>query len=240
MDNRAERGDYNYTRNYDRQHYGHNRRPPYWLRNYGLRRPGDLSWGFRLQKVVGPTVLTTHLISTRMLPATTRTHLQVVEDPIADLIIGNHGNVSDRPLKEWLNHSNNDNDRKEQPRYANAVTRGDIRADTAIASVQNKEEPKTELNCLDYNAFRKEVEEDSSLVSIKAKADGRGPYYMDTGLVYKKVKGKRVLVVPTSLRKTVLYHCHDSVSAGHLGINATKKRIFKKFSWPDITADIKS
>ncbi|GFO14298.1 hypothetical protein PoB_004080300 [Plakobranchus ocellatus] len=79
----------------------------------------------------------------------------VVEDPIADLIIENHGKISDRPLKEWLNDSNNDNDRKEQPRYANAVTRGDIRADTAIASVQNKGEPKTELNCLDYNAFRK-------------------------------------------------------------------------------------
>ncbi|GFO02232.1 hypothetical protein PoB_002873700 [Plakobranchus ocellatus] len=39
----------------------------------------------------------------------------VVEDPIADLIIGNHGKISDRPLKEWLNDSNKDNDRKEQP-----------------------------------------------------------------------------------------------------------------------------
>ncbi|GFN94428.1 hypothetical protein PoB_002093400 [Plakobranchus ocellatus] len=45
MENRAERGDYNYTRNYDRQHYGHNRRPPYWSSNYGPRRSCELSWG---------------------------------------------------------------------------------------------------------------------------------------------------------------------------------------------------
>ncbi|GFO03176.1 reverse transcriptase [Plakobranchus ocellatus] len=49
----------------------------------------------------------------------------VVEDPIAHLIIGNHGKVSGSPLKEWLHDSNSNNDRKEQPRYANAVTRTD-------------------------------------------------------------------------------------------------------------------
>ncbi|GFO10093.1 hypothetical protein PoB_003659800 [Plakobranchus ocellatus] len=49
----------------------------------------------------------------------------VVEDPIADLIIGNNGKISDSPLKKWLNDSKSDDDGKEQPRYANAVTRGD-------------------------------------------------------------------------------------------------------------------
>ncbi|GFO41192.1 hypothetical protein PoB_006769700 [Plakobranchus ocellatus] len=93
---------------------------------------------------------------------------------MADLFIGNHGNVSDRPLKEWLNDSNND-DRKEQPRYANAITRIDSRADTASTSDQDQVKPKTELNCLDYNAFRKEVEEDRSLDSIRAKANRHGP-----------------------------------------------------------------
>ncbi|GFO19406.1 hypothetical protein PoB_004591100 [Plakobranchus ocellatus] len=109
----------------------------------------------------------------------------VVEDPIADLIIGNHGKVSGRPLKEWPNDSNTDNDRKEQPRYANAITRIDSRADTTSASDQDQDEPKTELNCLDYNPFRKEVEEDRFLDLFKAKANGHGPYYMKKGFIYK-------------------------------------------------------
>ncbi|GFO38118.1 hypothetical protein PoB_006462300 [Plakobranchus ocellatus] len=82
----------------------------------------------------------------------------VVDDPIADLIIGNCGDISDSPQKGWLNDSNSDNS-TEQHRHVNAVTRTDRRADTARASDQNKDEPKTELNCLDYNVFRKKGKE---------------------------------------------------------------------------------
>ncbi|GFN88145.1 reverse transcriptase [Plakobranchus ocellatus] len=42
----------------------------------------------------------------------------VVENPLADFIIGNRGMVSGSPLREWLNDSTTDNDSKEQPRYA--------------------------------------------------------------------------------------------------------------------------
>ncbi|GFN74398.1 hypothetical protein PoB_000090400 [Plakobranchus ocellatus] len=179
MDNRAERSDYHYTRNNDRQYYRGDAqyRPPYWSRNYAPRHiVKDLS----VSRIHAETPFITDVLEAL-----------VVEDPIVDLIIGNHGKVSDRPLKEWLNDSNNDNDRKGQPRYANAVTRTDSRTETASASVPSKDEPKTELNCLDYNAFRKEVEEDRSLDLSKANADGRGPHYMDKGLVYKKSKRQK-------------------------------------------------
>ncbi|GFO16504.1 integrase core domain protein [Plakobranchus ocellatus] len=81
----------------------------------------------------------------------------VVGDPIACLIVVNCGHISDSPLKEWLSDSNSDNDRKERHRHANAVSRAYSKADTAYVSDQNKDKPKTELNCLDYNVFRKGV-----------------------------------------------------------------------------------
>ncbi|GFO40218.1 reverse transcriptase [Plakobranchus ocellatus] len=209
MDNHAERDDYHYTRNNNRQYYRYNQRPPYWSCNYGPRRPGDLSQGNnasgfnRSSRFNDPSHIYTYAFCNNLYTATrlpimqakingiegsclhdsgnnvhaisqnkiaeshylpysaelrlfdgsvkdfpvTRIHTEtpfitgvlealVVEDPI-DLIIGYHGKVSDRPLKEWLNDSNNDNDRKEQPRYANAVTK-DSRADTASVSVQIK------------------------------------------------------------------------------------------------------
>ncbi|GFO04669.1 hypothetical protein PoB_003117400 [Plakobranchus ocellatus] len=43
-----------------------------------------------------------------------------VEDPIADLIIGNCGDISDSPLKVWLNDSNSGNS-TEQHRHVNRL-----------------------------------------------------------------------------------------------------------------------
>ncbi|GFO02233.1 hypothetical protein PoB_002873800 [Plakobranchus ocellatus] len=45
MDNRAECGDYHYARNNDRQYYRRHQRPPYWSRNYALKRTGILCLG---------------------------------------------------------------------------------------------------------------------------------------------------------------------------------------------------
>ncbi|GFO36843.1 Zinc finger protein [Plakobranchus ocellatus] len=40
------------------------------------------------------------------------------------------------------------------------------------------------------------------------------------------------------MRQEVLQACHDSPIAGHLGINATKKRVCSRFSWPGIIRDV--
>ncbi|GFO24424.1 hypothetical protein PoB_005092900 [Plakobranchus ocellatus] len=82
----------------------------------------------------------------------------MVEDPIADLIVGNCGHISDNRLMQWVNDSNSDFiNSKEQHSKAKAVTRAKSRAAAANASNQNKDEPKTELYRLDCNVFRKEV-----------------------------------------------------------------------------------
>ncbi|GFO02476.1 hypothetical protein PoB_002898100 [Plakobranchus ocellatus] len=158
MDNRAEREDYHYIRNNKRQNYRRDAhfRPPYWSRIYAPRRIGDSFWQNKTSDYNRSSSFKIHLRSIQILPATTRSHLPgvlealVVGDSIANLIKGNQGNFRIVP-EEWLNDRHSDNDRKEQPIYANAVTEIDSRADTANASDQNKDDPKTELNCLDHN-----------------------------------------------------------------------------------------
>lgn len=46
------------------------------------------------------------------------------------------------------------------------------------------------------------------------------------------------LVIPKSLRKTVLYQCHDDPSSGHLGIFKTQKRVANSYFWPGMNTDI--
>ena len=47
----------------------------------------------------------------------------------------------------------------------------------------------------------------------------------------------RCFVVPNSLRRKVLYYCHDSKNSGHLGQSKTLDRLKEKFYWYGMTRD---
>ena len=47
------------------------------------------------------------------------------------------------------------------------------------------------------------------------------------------------LLVPKVLRKEVLRNCHDSVCAGHLGVNKTVEKLRKKFYWYRYKEDVR-
>lgn len=47
------------------------------------------------------------------------------------------------------------------------------------------------------------------------------------------------LVVPESLRISVLKECHDNPSAGHLGVKKTVNRVRQHYYWPSLIADVK-
>ena len=49
----------------------------------------------------------------------------------------------------------------------------------------------------------------------------------------------RQLVVPKTLRDTVLKVAHDSLMSGHLGVRKTSNRVLGEFYWPGVTADIR-
>ena len=95
----------------------------------------------------------------------------------------------------------------------------------------------------DHEEFRNAQKSDPTLEDILRTARaGDGTYFMENGTVYRrKQKAGRThkqLVVPQSYRRSILRAAHDSLSAGHLGITPTKKRILPRFTWPGIFSDI--
>ncbi|XP_044313299.1 uncharacterized protein K02A2.6-like [Drosophila rhopaloa] len=72
-------------------------------------------------------------------------------------------------------------------------------------------------------------------------------YMMENGQLYRNM-GYRAddedyfpwkLCVPTSCRARVLYECHDSPTAGHLGVRKTITRLSQRYFWPGMYRDAK-
>lgn len=59
------------------------------------------------------------------------------------------------------------------------------------------------------------------------------------GLLLRKWKGKKLIVVPDHLRRVALQMCHDSVVAGHYGVKKTIQKLSNNFSWFKMAADTK-
>ena len=73
------------------------------------------------------------------------------------------------------------------------------------------------------------------------------PYFLRSGVLVREWKDKlspheaafHQVVVPTSLRATLLTVAHDIPAAGHLGVAKTKDRLIRHFYWPSLTKDVK-
>ena len=69
-------------------------------------------------------------------------------------------------------------------------------------------------------------------------------YCICNGLLFRRYKDKKgevfkQLVVPTSLRKSVISIAHDTAMAGHMGNRRTLNRIWQTFYWPGICTEVR-
>ena len=61
-----------------------------------------------------------------------------------------------------------------------------------------------------------------------------------SGLIGMKKHGQVKIVVPTSLRQHILRECHDSPTAGHVGMHRTLEQVDRQFHWHGLRGDVTS
>ena len=164
----------------------------------------------------------------------------VIEEPIADLILGNISGVS--PIAGLL--------MGDCPSVAAAV---ETRAQRKAAE---KEKPALNIPVSDLSVSTPELislqEEDPSLHKCRDMFDsgecavvGKGScsFFKEGGVLFRAfAEGDShvsQVVVPVELRSKVLFAAHDGLLAGHCGVNRTLKRALNRFWWPGIRRDVR-
>jgi hypothetical protein len=157
----------------------------------------------------------------------------VLEDPVADLIIGNLPGLA----------------KPEVPAISSAVT---TRAQAKRDAVPHKAlvEVSKDLSVSKEDLSRMQ-RDDATLRACFSLAEsgerkilGAAAYsfYVSEGLLYRQYeKGSKVysqVVVPFSLRSSVLVVGHDQLLAGHCGVRRTLARVLSRFFWPGVTVDV--
>ena len=183
-----------------------------------------------------------------------------LKNPVVGIILGNITGVKDYPLVPKTNDKRDQYDDTENKAFA--VTRLTSKSDNSDEKSSNSDDnikelttktsattisdshDKVPIDFVDITSvkFRIEQQSDDSLCSIKEKAAREDGFFVKDGLIYRRarnIKSHDQLVVPTTLRQSVLKYYHENQMAGHMGLSATKKRICSRFSWPGIMADIK-
>ena len=151
--------------------------------------------------------------------------------------------------------------RKEKERAAGARPRSieesnDVSPTCMSSSEASKGEtlvPVVPKGILDISAdeLRRLQEHDSTLADIRRMvADGArkgeiSEYFMRDGLLCRRwaPHGRREfeieqLVLPKRLRRTVLELAHEIPLAGHLGKEKTRRRVLRRFFWPNVFGDV--
>jgi hypothetical protein len=162
----------------------------------------------------------------------------VLEDPVADLIIGNIPSI---------------------PTPVVTVASAEISAAvTTRAQAKREDLPHKPLVdvCVDLAVTRQELitmqQEDKTLkgcfalaTSGERKEVGSAVYsfHHKDGLLYRhydqKQKHLHQIVVPERLRASVMTTAHDQLLAAHCGARRTLSRILSKFFWPGVSADVR-
>ena len=106
----------------------------------------------------------------------------------------------------------------------------------------------------DRNAIESDQASDPKLSNIRKRVElgnvtvsrgihrGETKFIMKKGLIYRQftLRGKTTsqLVVPWSLTDRVMTLAHESLMAGHLGIQKTINRVVAEFFWPGVCGDV--
>ena len=166
-----------------------------------------------------------------------------LEKPVYSLLIGNHVETERGNLLPVST---------DQPKgMAAAVTTRAAAQRAKNPTLEPTLKPFPEGITLDVKKedIRRMQQNDPSLATVRERADqpdlhGKAAKYLTKdGLVYREyAKGAnkfQQLVVPESLRETVLRMGHDMPMAGHLGTRRTLERIQHNFYWPGINSAVR-
>ncbi|GFO17964.1 hypothetical protein PoB_004446900 [Plakobranchus ocellatus] len=173
-------------------------------------------------------------------------------NPVVDVIVGNIIGVGDQPNLNEQSPTWKDDPDSAHKAHAYVSTRAQKSTADNVNPNNNKDNKQTEKNeNTSYKTavsefkredLEKEQQSDPTLETVRAKAKNNDEtYYTYNGIMFRRTNNKSdidQIVLPKSMRQEVLQACHDSPIAGHLGINATKKRVCSRFSWPGIIRDV--
>jgi hypothetical protein len=139
-----------------------------------------------------------------------------------------------------------------EPQFTTLAQAVETRAQTKVKPCTKLKVPSQILD-ISKAEFASKQTEDSSLENCRRKArdeevqkckGGGQVRYIEKGkLMYREftndvgVKSCQ-LIVPKSLRETVLKVAHDTLFSGHLGVRKTTDRIVAEFYWPGVCVDV--
>ena len=164
----------------------------------------------------------------------------VIEEPVADLILGNVEGVSPIPglvMGESL------------PVAAAVQTRAQAKAE--LSPTTQLQVPTAELD-ISRQELADLQRKDQSLSSywdlcrsMSPKLTGKGTvsFCQSDGLLFRRFREMKgtvsQVVVPQVLQSKVLFMAHDALLAGHCGVRRTLHRALTRFWWPGIGRDVR-
>lgn len=161
-----------------------------------------------------------------------------MRNPLYDLIIGNVKGMND----EYI-----DGVSEEEEVQAVLTRQGKIKEGMKISPLNVAKQMTSLVSKTDIMRLQKE---DESLkvffdkIGVIEETNGKDIQFIEkAGLLYRTclVFDRTVitqLVVPKSLRQEVIKLAHDSIMSGHQGIRRTRDRIFPRFWFPGLTAEV--
>ena len=164
-------------------------------------------------------------------------------EPKADLIMGNVKGVSDSARVDWKPHQ------RTIQTAAAVVTRAQTKRDNALP--QPLHTPIPDLGVGRDELIRLQAKDESlkscfdMAKTAESKLSGDAAYSFSTrdGILYrhftKNLQTVDQIVVPVSLRKSVLLAAHDSLMAGHGAVRRTLLRVRSHFFWPRVSSDVR-
>ncbi|KAK3109194.1 hypothetical protein FSP39_025154 [Pinctada imbricata] len=113
--------------------------------------------------------------------------------------------------------------------------------------------PEIIKNDISPSDFRQAQEDDQTLSRARTSADeeqvfqtktGKVKWCRKNGLVHREYTDKNgnvslQVLVPVSLRDSVMRLAHESIMSGHLGTMRTVSRVLSEFYWPGVQSDVK-
>ena len=62
-------------------------------------------------------------------------------------------------------------------------------------------------------------------------------YFVENNILFKKSNNRNRIVIPESIKETILKLCHDDMSDGHLGFKKTWPKIRDRYYWKNMYGD---
>ena len=181
----------------------------------------------------------------------------VIEEPFADLLVGNLEKITPQPglfgnvVKDYNQDSSNKakSTAEEKPTAA-ATTRAQSLKDGAETKPLKVPDPQLSVNSAELSKMQKEDKTITPCFQLaesrETKKSGKDAYsfLIQHGVLYRKfvTKGNtfQQIVVPESLRRTVLFTAHDTLLSGHCCSSRTMSRIRERFFWPGMSVDVRN